>query len=279
LVITVGIFGGLGGTPQVWAKGGQTAQMWLQNAGYIWVPFILASSIVAWIGMDDIASAKASLADQAIIFKRKHNWVMCWLYVGTFGSFIGYSAAFPMLMKIQFPDMNPLAYAFLGPLVGAASRSFSGGLADRVGGGRVTLWVFVVMILGAAGVLYGLDSGSFGAFFAAFMVLFAASGVGNSSTFQMIPAIFLADHKRRAGPGAAAQAQAVKDASKEGAAVLGFTSAIGAFGGFFIPKAFGTSIEWSGTVHAAFWLFIGFYVISLALTWWYYTRRDAEARC
>ncbi len=279
LVITAGVFGALGGEPLTWAKGSQTGQMWLQNAGYIWVPFIAAASVAAWIGMDDIASAKASFADQAVIFKRKHNWIMCWLYVGTFGSFIGYSAAFPMLMKIQFPDVNPLAYAFLGPLVGAASRSFSGGLADKIGGGRVTFWVFAVMIVGVLLVLYSLGAGSFPGFFAAFMLLFAASGVGNSSTFQMIPVMFLVDHKRRAGPDAAAQAQAVRDATKEGAAVLGFTSAIGAFGGFFIPKSFGSSIDLTGHVDAALWLFIAFYVTCLVLTWWYYTRRNAEIRC
>lgn len=279
LVITAGVFGALGGQSLPWINGTQHAQMWLQNGGYIWVPFIAIASIVAWFGMDDIASAKASFADQAVIFTRKHNWVMCWLYVGTFGSFIGYSAAFPMLMKIVFPDVDPLAYAFLGPLVGALSRSFSGGLADRVGGGRVTLWVFLVMIAGVGGVLYALGTASFATFFGAFMVLFAASGVGNSSTFQMIPAIFLADHKRRAAPSAVAQAQAGKDATKEGAAVLGFTSAVGAFGGFFIPKTFGSSIQMTGTVHAALWLFIAFYVTCVVMTWWYYTRRHAEARC
>lgn len=279
LVITAGVFGALGGQSLPWINGTQHAQMWLQNAGYIWAPFIAIASIVAWFGMDDIASAKASFADQAVIFTRKHNWVMCWLYVGTFGSFIGYSAAFPMLMKIVFPDVDPLAYAFLGPLVGALSRSFSGGLADRVGGGRVTLWVFLVMIAGVGGVLYALGTASFATFFGAFMVLFAASGVGNSSTFQMIPAIFLADHKRRAAPSAVAQAQAGKDATKEGAAVLGFTSAVGAFGGFFIPKTFGSSIQMTGTVHAALWLFIAFYVTCVVMTWWYYTRRHAEARC
>ncbi|HTY70480.1 MAG TPA: MFS transporter [Alphaproteobacteria bacterium] len=279
LVITTGVFGALGGQPLPWIKGTQTAQMWLQNAGYVWVPFIAIASVAAWFGMDDIESAKASFADQAVIFKRKHNWIMCWLYVGTFGSFIGYSAAFPMLMKIVFPAVDPLAYAFLGPLVGALSRSFSGGLADRIGGGRVTLWVFVAMIAAVGGVLYALDTASFAMFFAAFMVLFAASGIGNSSTFQMIPAIFLADHKRRAGSSGVAQAQAVKDATKEGAAVLGFTSAVGAFGGFFIPKTFGSSIQMTGTVHAALWLFIVFYVTCVVMTWWYYTRRKAEARC
>ena len=85
-------------------SGTQRSPLWLQNAGFIWVPFIVASAFAAWFGMNDIASAKASFADQAVIFQRKHNWIMCWLYTGTFGSFIGYSAGFPLLAKTQFPD-------------------------------------------------------------------------------------------------------------------------------------------------------------------------------
>ena len=96
--------------------------------------------------MNDIADMRASFADQAVIFKRKHNWMMCWLYTGTFGSFIGYSAGFPLLAKIAVPDVNSLKFVFLGPLVGALSRSATGWLADRYGGGRVTFWVFALMI-------------------------------------------------------------------------------------------------------------------------------------
>ncbi|MFI3219797.1 MAG: MFS transporter, partial [Methylococcales bacterium] len=107
LVITAGVFGTFGGDPQDWIKGEVHKAMWLQNAGFIWVPFIVATSIAAWFGMNDIASAKASFKEQTIIFKRKHNWIMCWLYTGTFGSFIGYSAGLPMLTKTLFPDVNP----------------------------------------------------------------------------------------------------------------------------------------------------------------------------
>ena len=90
--------------------------------------------------MNDIAAAKASFAEQAVIFQRKHNWIMCWLYTGTFGSFIGYSAGFPLLAKIEFPAVDALPFVFLGPLVGALSRSATGWIADRYGGARVTLW-------------------------------------------------------------------------------------------------------------------------------------------
>ena len=91
----------------------------MQNAGFVWVPFILAATVAAWLGMNDIADAKASFAQQSVIFGRTHNWLMCVLYIGTFGSFIGYSAGFPLLSKIAFPDVNALQYVFLGPLVGA----------------------------------------------------------------------------------------------------------------------------------------------------------------
>ncbi len=134
IVITTGVFGWLGGPPQSVGSDGASL-MWLQNAGFIWVPFIAISAFAAWFGMNDLSSAKASFAEQSVIFQRKHNWIMCWLYTGTFGSFIGYSAGFPLLMKTQFPDVDVLAFAFLGPLVGALSRSLTGWISDRWGGG------------------------------------------------------------------------------------------------------------------------------------------------
>jgi NNP family nitrate/nitrite transporter-like MFS transporter len=289
LVIAAGVFGALGGEPQSWSKAGQVKQMWMQNAGFIWVPFIALTSILAWLGMNDIASAKASFADQAVIFKRKHNWLMCWLYTGTFGSFIGYSAAFPLLIKTQFPDVNPLEYAFLGPLVGALARVAGGVLADKAGGARVTLWTFVVMILAVFGVLHFLPQGgaalgqavpNFWGFFAMFMLLFACTGVGNASTFRMIPMIFMLERQRAAaGKGAPAQQQATIDANKEGAAVLGFTSAVAAYGAFFIPKSYGTSIALTGSPDAALLCFVGFYVSCIVITWWFYARRQAEMPC
>jgi len=283
LIITVGVFGAFGGQPQHLIAAGATKEIWLQNAAYVWVPLIVAATVASWFGMDDVASAKASFADQAVIFKRKHNWIMCWLYIGTFGSFIGYSAAFPLLTKSQFAGINPLAYAFLGPLVGAATRSLSGGISDRFGGARVTLWVFVSMIVGVAGVLFFLgikdQPGAFWGFLAMFLLLFAASGVGNASTFQMIPAMFALQHRRWvAGKGPAALAQAQKDAAKESAAVIGFTSAVAAFGAFFIPKTFGSSIAATGGPELALYGFIAFYVSCVLTTWWYYTRRNAEVR-
>lgn len=271
LVITAGVFGWLGGDPQA---AGPTAKLWLQNAGFIWVPFIAASATAAWFGMNDIAAMKASFADQAVIFKRKHNWLMCWLYTGTFGSFIGYSAGFPLLAKTQFPDVDSLKFVFLGPLVGALSRSATGWLSDRYGGGRVTLWVFALMIAAVAGVLYFLgikdQPHAFWGFFAMFMVLFFATGVGNASTFQMIPAIMRTEMPRLE-PGMAAPARQ-KQAEMESAAIIGFTSAVAAYGAFFIPKAYGSSISLTGGPEMALWGFLVFYITCIAITWGFYTR-------
>ncbi|MGE0565948.1 MAG: nitrate/nitrite transporter [Pseudolabrys sp.] len=275
LVITAGVFGWLGGDPQSVTAATGTTKLWLQNAGFIWVPFIVVSAFAAWFGMDDIATMRASFADQAVIFQRKHNWVMCWLYTGTFGSFIGYSAGFPLLAKTQFPQVDSLKFVFLGPLVGALSRSATGWLSDRYGGGRVTFWVFLLMIAAVGGVLYFLgikdQPHAFWGFFAMFMLLFFATGVGNASTFQMIPAIMRTDMPRLEPKMKAADRQ--KQAEMESAAIIGFTSAIAAYGAFFIPKAYGSSIALSGGPELALWGFMAFYVTCVFVTWFYYTRR------
>jgi len=289
IVITSSLFGALGGEAQVWAKGAETKQMWLQNAGYFWVPFIVVAGLAAWFGMNDIASAKASFRDQARIFRLKHNWIMCWLYLGTFGSFIGYSAGFPLLIKSQFPGVNALSYAWLGPLVGALVRPVGGWLSDKLGGARVTFWNFIAMALAVVGVLFflptapgaagGAQGGNFYGFLTMFMVLFMTAGIGNGSTFRMIPIIFLTENQRRAGPGEAAKAEAVRSANMESAAVLGFSSAIGAYGGFFIPKSYGTSIALTGGTQAALYAFIVFYLTCIVTTWWFYARKNAEVHC
>jgi NNP family nitrate/nitrite transporter-like MFS transporter len=284
LVITAAVYGVLSGDPQTAVVGNKSTQLWLQNAGFVWVPFIIAATLAAWFGMNDLAEAKASFADQAVIFKRSHTWLMSLLYTGTFGSFIGYSAGFPLLIKSQFPGIDALDYAWLGPFVGALIRPVGGWLADKIGGARVTFWNFVVMTLGVFAVLSFLPQGGVGGnftgFLAAFMLLFATTGIGNGSTFRMIPVIFLTDRKRAAaGQNAAAQDQAVKDANKEAAAVIGFTSAIAAYGAFFIPKSYGSSISLTGGPQAALYGFIAFYVLCVLVTWWNYSRKNAPMPC
>lgn len=283
VVISVAVFGAAGGAPQEITVNGAQQNLWLQNAGFIWVIPIAIAAIAAWFGMNDIADARASFADQAVIFKRKHNWLMCWLYVGTFGSFIGFSAGFAMLAKTLFPQVDPMTYAFLGPLVGSLTRPVGGWVSDKLGGARVTLFTFAGMIAAVLGVVAFLpvagEGGGFNGFLAMFIVLFALTGLGNGSTFRMIPVIFLRERAQAAGKSADDQKRAVSDAAKESAAVLGFSGAIGAYGGFFIPRSFGTSLEMTGGVQAALYCFIGFYATCMLITWWYYARRNAPAPC
>ena len=284
IVISTAVFSGVLGSGQTYVVKGVEHSVWLQNAGFIWVPLIIVSSLAAWYGMNDIADAKASFSDQAVIFKRLHNWLMCFLYVGTFGSFIGFSAGLALLTKAEFPAINPTAYAFLGPLAGALTRPLGGWISDRLGGARVTLWTFIAMIAAVFGVIAFLPQGGVGGnftgFLAMFVALFALTGIGNGSTFRMIPVIFQTQHQRAAeGKGAAAQQRALSEAGKESAAVLGFAGAMGAYGGFFIPKSFGTSIAATGSPIAALQVFIGFYVICTLITWFCYARRNAPMPC
>ena len=280
LVISAGIFGAIAGSPQVVEATGR--ELYLQNAGFIWVPFLVVCVFAAWFGMNDLVSARSSFAEQSVIFKRKHNWLMCWLYIGTFGSFIGYSAAFPMLINSQFPAVDAMKFAFLGPLVGALIRPVGGWLSDRVGGATVTFWNFVVMIIAVVGVILVLPGeageGNFYSFLALFMLLFITTGIGNGSTFRMIPVIFQNLHAQWARPGQSVE-QTRRFGSLESAAVLGFSSAVGAYGGFFIPQGFGLSITATGSVNAALYAFIAFYASCLVITWWWYMRRGAEAPC
>lgn len=156
------------------------------------------------------------------------------------------------------------------------SRSLSGWVSDRWGGGRVTFWVFVGMAVGVLGVLYFLAAGSWSGFFAMFLFLFFVSGVGNASTFQMIPSIMRTEMERLMP--ASDIAARTRQAEMEGAAIIGFTSAVAAYGAFFIPKSYGTSISLSGGPQAALWAFLIFYLSCIAVTWWFYTRRGGLLR-
>ena len=254
------------------------AGIYLQNAGLMWIPLIAIAVIGAHRYMNNLTSARSTFKDQLIITGRKHTWVMSWLYIGTFGSFIGYSAAFPLLLKTQFPEITA-NLAFLGPLVGSVARPLGGLLADKIGGARVTFWNFVAMGAATAGVMYSVEAKSFVGFLMMFLALFITTGVGNGSTFRMIPAIFRQEKLRSVEAlGGAAQALALKAARIETAAVLGFTSAIGACGGYLIPRSFGASIKATGGPHLALEAFLLFYVTCVALTWWYYMRKSFLAR-
>lgn len=241
----------------------------LERAGLLYIPLALLAAFCAWRWMDNLSVAKTDFASSAAVARMKHTWVMSFLYIGTFGSFIGYAAAFPLLIKGQFPDVNVTAYAFLGALVGSLIRPLGGWMSDRVGGARVTALSFVTMAVGVLGVVWALSLESFGLFFAAFMLLFVATGVGNGSTYRMIPAIF----RRGVDQGDAA---ALTSARRQAAAAIGIISAIGAYGGFLVPRTYGWSTASFGSIVPALYVYVGLYVVMLAVTWVFYLRRGSE---
>ena len=286
LVVTSAVFGALAGGPQTMHAHGAVKSLWLQNGALMWVPLILVSLACTWFFMDNLRVSSAKLTDQLPVLKRKHTWLMSWLYIGTFGSFIGYSAGFPLLIKSQFPGVNPLAYAFLGPLLGSLIRPFGGWLADRLGGARVTFFTFVAMFLAVLGVLWFLrqpqDPHAFAGFLGMFLLLFTCTGIGNGSTYRMIPVIVRKEALAALGqpkPGSAAHTGVLAGSNRQAAAVLGFVSAVGAYGAFIIPKSYGTSIALTGGPQAALLAFAAFYVSCMALAWVQYAGPDAKIRC
>lgn len=342
VVILTGCFGALAGSglPLVEPDGLKPAGtlVFIQNAGWVWVPFLSLSVIAAWGLMNNLRTAtptdersvarfmsilllvglglaaaavgayllaalkmnmwlvlpitiilalalmryaspvriRSNLARQFAIFRMKHNWVMTVLYVMTFGSFIGYSASFPKLIQDVFgylPDgrvnpaaPDPMRWAFVGPLLGAVIRPIGGWLSDRIGSGsRVTAWSTAVQVAAALGAAHTITLARqapspevyWWPFFALFIVLFAASGVGNGSTFRSIPYIFPKD---MAGP------------------VLGWTSAVAAYGAFIIPIVFGQQIK-AGHAEYALYGFTAYYGVCLVLNWYYYDRKNSGVRC
>jgi NNP family nitrate/nitrite transporter-like MFS transporter len=258
LVVTFGIFGSIGGEPQLLVDGGIGKSIWLQNAAFIWIIPIIAITVAAFFGMNNLETAKASLREQFSIFRCKHMWIMSFIYTIAFGSFIGYSAVFPLLIKFQFPSINPLQYAFLGPLVGALSRPIGGWAADKYGGARVSFWSIFIMIAATLGVIFFMNQHNFIAFFIMALILFVTTGAASGSTFGMSSKIF--------NP-------------KEAAPAIGFISAVAAYGAFFVPKAFGWSTQATGSPSMALYGFIVFYIICLFVIRHYYSRKNAEIRC
>src|SRR5215831_7391041 len=140
------------------------------------------SALAACLWMDNLTSARSSLKDQVVIAQERHTWIMSGLYIGTFGSFVGYAAAFPLLLKTQFPDVTA-HLAFLGALVGAVARPLGGKLADRLGGAKVTFWNFVAMTMASLLLLWTLEQHNLPMFLTVFLLLFVTTGIGNGSTF------------------------------------------------------------------------------------------------
>ncbi|WP_051366220.1 MFS transporter [Hamadaea tsunoensis] len=244
----------------------------LVYGGVMWLPLVLAAAACAYFFMNNLSVARSPLRAQFATVKRPHTWIMSFLYVGTFGSFLGYSAAFPLVLKLQFPTAPvshlggaTITLAFLGPLIGSLTRPVGGWLSDRTGGARVTAACFVIMGLGSYGVIYAAGHKAMGLFLASFLVIFAAAGAGNGSTYRMIPAIF------------AAKSPDLATAKRESAATLGIAGAVGALGGFYLPRALSQSISATGGVGTAFTWFTVLYATCLVVTWWCYLRGPLAA--
>jgi NNP family nitrate/nitrite transporter-like MFS transporter len=248
--------------------------LYLQNAGLMWIPTLTVAVIGAYLFMNNLAVARATLKEQLVILKRKQNWVMSYIYISTFGSFIGYSAAFPLLIKTQFPEITA-GIAFLGPLVGSVIRPFGGILADKIGGAKVTFWTLIAMCGAVLGVMYFVHQKNFVGFLTMFLALFTLTGIGNGSTYMTIPAIFRAQKLSEAeGQGETGRALALKAGGLEAGAALGFIGAVGSVGGFLIPRGFGASIAATGGPYLALEVFLAFYVTCIWLNWWYYMRKS-----
>ncbi len=255
----------IGGTSQMLTNKntGATSEVWFQNAGYIWVPFVLIATVLAWLLLRSVPVQARGLREQMDIFKNKNTWIMTYLYAVTFGTFSGLAAGFALLIHNLYgtkvfgdSGIDPLKYAFLGALVGSLARVIAGPITDRVGGGKLT----VLSALGIAGgsiytafQLSPASADDFSKFFIGMLVIFFFAGVGNASTFKQIPMIF---ERRQAG------------------GVIGWTSAIGAYG----PFVFGVMLaSISPTLFFALGAF--FSGIAVVIAWWFYARKNAEMPC
>jgi NNP family nitrate/nitrite transporter-like MFS transporter len=273
----------------------------LEAAGYLYAGLAALAAVLAFRCMNNLPAAKSNPRAVLAMFRHPHTAVMSLLYIGTFGSFVGYAAAMPLLIKLNFAVVDPATgalsginfayWSFIGALVGALIRPFGGWLADRFGGARVTVWAFAAMVAGTAGVLWTLaqltpnpakdpaiavaNQQWFPWFLLAFVFIFAATGIGNGSTYRMIPLIWRHQHTAHLDETADEHEAAVVRATKESSAVIGIAGAVGALGGFLIPMAFGAPWvdDQVAAVRGAFTAFAGYYVFCLALTWFVYTRR------
>jgi NNP family nitrate/nitrite transporter-like MFS transporter len=246
------------------AKAKPATTIFLQNAAYIWIPFILVGAVLAWVYLRSVP-LKASFREQTDIFKNKHTWLMTSLYMMTFGTFSGLSAAFPLMIKQiygGFPNApEPLKYAFLGPLVGASIRVICGPIADRVGGAKVTMVSALGMVVCALGVsttVHPTSLAEFPSFVWWMLGLFFFAGIGNASTFKQMPMIFT---------------------PRQAAGVIGWTSAIAAYGPFLVSVLLAATISATKTASPFFVWASVFFALNLCINWWYYARRGAEKPC
>ncbi|CAN5522833.1 NarK family nitrate/nitrite MFS transporter [soil metagenome] len=255
--------------PLVVVAGGGIA---LSRAGLFYVPFAIAAAICAFLFMNNLSEAKADVKPVWQSLRHRDTWVMSLLYVGTFGSFIGYSAAFPSLLKAVFDRGDiALTYAFLGAGIGSIARPLGGKLADRIGGARITAVSFIMLAVGAAGALWSVQAKNMPVFFIAFMFLFIATGIGNGSTYRMISKIF-----RIKGEDAGGDPLTMLQMRRQAAGALGIISSVGAFGGFIVPLAYAWSKSHYGNIQPALQFYVGFFLVLLGVTWFFYLRKSTR---
>jgi len=264
-IIGFSIFGTLAGNSQTFVKGDVQKQIWLQNAAFWYVPLLIIFALLAWLLIRSVP-IKASFKEQLDIFKNKHTWFCTITYVMTFGSFSGFSAAFPLLIKSVYGDFpnapDPLTYAFLGPLVGSTIRVVAGPISDKTGGAILTHFVGIgliisVLVMAFSGLLTPTSLDQFPYFVALMLVIFFLSGVGNASTFRQYPIIF--SHSPR-----------------QGAGVLGWTAAMAAYGPFIFSTLIGFAITGTGSAVPFFIGIAVYYLLATVINWWYYTRKGCE---
>ena len=279
-----------------------TGGIHLDRAAWLYAALSVVAALAAFAFMDNLGTAVSRPREQLAVLRHRQTWVMSFLYIGTFGSFIGYSAAMPLLIKLNFfvPEPAPLGtginfafYAFLGALVGSVARPFGGWLADRFGGARVTLATFAAMIAGTLAVLWTLtqltpnptadpaialaNQSWFPWFLGFFLFVFAATGIGNGSTYRMIPLIWRSQALAGSDHETPAHRDAVlRDATRQASAAIGVIGAVGAIGGFLIPLTFGA--PWVddpvASVRTAFAVFTSYYLVCGVVTWFFYLRRS-----
>ncbi|MDF3149345.1 MULTISPECIES: nitrate/nitrite transporter [unclassified Streptomyces] len=241
----------------------------------IYIPFIIVSAVCAVLFMDNISSVKNDTGAAKEAVKDAHTWIMSFLYIGTFGSFIGYSFAFGLVLQTQFgrTPLQAASITFIGPLLGSLIRPVGGWLADRYGGAKITLWNFVGMAAATSVIIVASMQKSLPLFTTAFIALFVLTGLGNGSTYKMIPGIFQAKAaaKGLTGEEAASYGRRLSGAS------MGLIGAVGALGGLGINLAFRQSFLTVGSGTGAFIAFLAFYGACFAVTWAVYLRRPAAS--
>lgn len=246
----------------------------------VYIPLIVVAAVGAALVMDNLTAARNQPRAMREAAREPHTWTMSFLYVGTFGSFIGFSFAFGQVLQNQFAASfaTPLAAAsltWLGPLLGSLIRPVGGSLADRFGGARITCWTFVAMAVGAAVVLTASQVRSLPLFVVGFVLLFVLSGIGNGSTYKMIPAIFRSQALQTVADGGDPEAADLRALRLSGA-LIGIAGAIGAFGGVLVNLAFRQSFMTTGTGDSAYLAFIAFYLVCVGVTWLVYLRPRAS---